>query len=148
MPNLEVYVPAKVAQGVDLAFVRLGQPRVIMQVKISGLDGKRFDKHRLLIMFLDGKVELDFCDTKYFSDLMGGLDPTSAPSFSFEEQDASGVVWHGMAEEGTGIIGKILNSKTLSIRIYFDDYTFDEFTMSQNELSSMKKNISSEILGV
>lgn len=148
MPKLEVYVPAKVAHGVDLAFLRLGQPRVIMQVKISGLDGKRFDKHRLLIMFLDGEVELDFCDTKSFSDLMGGLDPTSAPSFAFEEQDASGVVWHGMAEEGTGIIGKILNSKNLAIGIYFDDYTFDRFAMPQSELFNLKKNISSEILGV
>lgn len=147
MPNLEVYLPAKVAQGVDLAFARLGQPKVIMQVKISGLDGKRFDKHRLLIVFLDGKVELDLCDTKTFSDLMRGLDPTSVPSFSFEEQDVSGVVWHGMAEEGTGIIGKILNAETLSMRIYFDDYSFDEFTMPQGELFNIKKKISSEILG-
>ena len=146
MPSLEAYVAAQLAQGVDLAFARIGQPKVIMQVKIKGLNGKNFDENRLLLMFLDGEVELDFCDTKSFSDLMANLDSNSAPSFSFEKQEVSGVVWHGVAEEGTGIIGKILNSNSLSIRIYFDDYTFNEFKMSQAELSNMKEKISSEIL--
>jgi len=119
-----------------------------MQVKINGVKGKRIDKHRLLLLYLDGEVELDFCDIKSFSDLMANLDSSSAPSFSFEEQDVSGVVWHGAVEEGTGIVGKVVNAKSLSIRIYFDDYTFEEFKMNQDDLLGMKRKISSEILGL
>lgn len=147
MPNLKAYVAAQVAQGVDLAFARIGEPKVIMQVKINGLNGKKFDQNRLLLILLDGEVELDFCDTKSISDLMARLDSNSSPSFSFEKQEASGVVWHGLAEEGTGIIGKILKSNSLSMRIYFDDYTFNEFKMPQDELRSLKEKISSDILG-
>ncbi|MGS1134525.1 hypothetical protein ACVCMH_17550 (plasmid) [Rhodanobacter sp. UC4439_H6] len=148
MSRLEVYIPAHVAQGVDLAFARLGEPKVIMQVKINGVTGKRIDEHRLLLLYLDGEVELDFCDIKSFSDLMAKLDSGSAPSFSFEEQDVSGVVWHGSAEEGTGIVGKVVNAKSLSIRIYFNDYTFEEFKMNQDDLLDLKRKISSEILGL
>lgn len=147
MPNLKAYVAAQVAQGVDLAFARIGEPKVIMQVKINGLNGKNFDQNRLLLILLDGEVELDFCDTKSISDLMARLDSNSSPSFSFEKQEASGVVWHGLAEEGTGIIGKILKSNSLSMRIYFDDYTLNEFKMPQDELRSLKEKISSDILG-
>lgn len=147
MPNLKAYVAAQVAQGVDLAFARIGEPKVIMQVKINGLNGKNFDQNRLLLILLDGEVELDFCDTKSISDLMARLDSNSSPSFSFEKQEASEVVWHGLAEEGTGIIGKILKSNSLSMRIYFDDYTFNEFKMPQDELRSLKEKISSDILG-
>lgn len=147
MPNLKAYVAAQVAQGVDLAFARIGEPKVIMQVKINGLNGKNFDQNRLLLILLDGEVELDFCDTKSISDLMARLDSNSSPSFSFEKQEASGVVWHGLAEEGTGIIGKIPKSNSLSMRIYFDDYTFNEFKMPQDELRSLKEKISSDILG-
>ena len=147
MPNLKAYVAAQVAQGVGLAFARIGEPKVIMQVKINGLNGKNFDQNRLLLILLDGEVELDFCDTKSISDLMARLDSNSSPSFSFEKQEASGVVWHGLAEEGTGIIGKILKSNSLSMRIYFDDYTFNEFKMPQDELRSLKEKISSDILG-
>ena len=146
MSKLEVYVPAKVAQGVDLAFARLGDPKVIMQVKISGLGGRKFDKNRLLLMYLDGEVQIDFCDTKSLSDLMSSLDSSSTPGFAFEDQDTSGVVWHGIPEEGTGVMGKILDSKELSIRIYFDDYTFEVFEMPQDELRDLKQKISAEIL--
>lgn len=146
MSKLEVYVPAKVAQGVDLAFARLGEPKVIMQVKISGLGGRKFDKNRLLLMYLDGEVQIDFCDTKSISELMSRLDSNSTPGFSFEDQDASGVVWHGIPEEGTGVIGKILDSKELSIGIYFDDYTFEVFEMPQDELRNLKLKISDDII--
>lgn len=146
MSKLEVYVPAKVAQGVDLAFARLGEPKVIMQVKISGLGGRKFDKNRLLLMYLDGEVQIDFCDTKSLSEIMSRLDSNSTPGFSFGDQDASGVVWHGVPEEGTGVIGKILDSRELSIRIYFDDYTFEVFEMPQDELRNLKLKISDDIL--
>lgn len=142
-----MYISAKVAQGVDLAFVRLGEPRVIMQVKIDGLRDKKFDKNRLMLMYLDGVVEVDFCDAKSFSELMSRLDPNSAPSFVFEEQDVSAVIWHGVAAEGTGVVGKVLAANSLALRLYFDDYSSEEFEMSPNDLLNLKQKISSEIFG-
>lgn len=96
----------------------------------------------MLLIFLDGEVELDFCTIKSYSDLMARLDPSTAPGFHLDKQEVAGAVWHGMAEEGTGIIGKILKASSLSMRVYFD-----EFKMPQDELSNMKKKISSELLG-
>lgn len=146
MKNNEAYVSAIMNGGFDLAFARLEDPDVIMQVKIPDYEDRSFDENRLFIMYLDGEVALDFCDIKSFAELSGRLDPTPKVRFSFQEKTASGVIWHGIASEGNGVIGKIMDTRSLAIRIYFDDYSFEEFELPPLELDAIKQKIHSEIL--
>jgi len=148
MPISELYLPTPINSSVTCAFFRLKTPHVYFQVKLSDNSARKLDKHRMPLVWLDDKVELDMGDTKSLGELSYRLDPTATPRFSFEDKDVSGVLWHGLVSEGTGFIGKLMKCRTFSIRVYYSDYTSEDYVMHASLLESLKSNVYSNILGM
>ncbi len=146
MPPLGIYIPVELDAGFKCALFRLESTRVMFQVKIDSTTGRKFDKYRMPVVWFDGKAEVDLCLAKSTDELMRSLDPGGSVHFSFEERDVSGVIWHGLVNEGTGAIGKLLKASNVSVRIYFDDYTIEDFLISSPRLAALKQSIMSDIL--
>lgn len=118
----------------------------MFQVKIDDAKEQKFDKHRMPVVWFDGKAEIDLCDAKSTEQLIRSLDPSSDVHFSFQERAVSGVIWHGLVNEGTGVVGKLLKANEVSVRIYLDDYTTRDLPISSLKLASLKQSIMSDIL--
>ena len=121
---------------------------MLLQVKLVSESTRSFDKHRLATVWLNGEVAVDFCDTKSFNDLMSKISPGEPSSFVFEDREISGVVWHGLVSEGTGIIGELLKSDKIVFRVYFNDYTMQDVQMSAPQLAALKQDVTSKILAI
>jgi hypothetical protein len=146
--SVDVWITGEIADELTFAFIRLDDnPRIIFQIKISDAWDRKICPYRLGVVFFDDVAEIDFCGSKenYNLDmqLLG-----SSNSFSYEPNCVSGVVWHGMINEGSGVIGKLLKASEVMIRVYLDDYTSKEFALEIQALDSLKKCVTAEILGL
>lgn len=142
----DVYLPTRISEELACAFLRLsGSPRVMFQVKIADGSRHKFDKHRLAVVFFDGQAQIDFC----FCQSLNQMTIDSSPpwvSFSFSEKVITGVVWHGRPREGTGVIGKLLETNEIMIKVYFDDYSSEDFAMEPSALANLQQCVRSDIL--
>lgn len=146
MDTGDAYVSAKIADELACAFVRLsGNPRVMLEIKITDGSHRKFDEYRLAVVFFDGQAEIDFCLCEAFDRITMKSSPPVV-SFSFEDDCISGVVWHGQVNEGTGVIGKFLKTNKVVVRVYFDDYSFRDFAVDAPMLASLKQGVTSDIL--
>ena len=146
----EVYVPINIGDSLECAFFRLKElgPQVLLKIRLVGEPKRNFDKHRLAVVWFDDEIANDFCSTKYVNDIMVNLNPTSRPMFAFENTELSGVVWHGLVSEGTGVIGKLLKAEKVVFRVYYEDYTMHDAQMVAPQLAALKNNVMSKILGI
>ena len=146
----EVYIPVDIGDGLECAFFRLKElgPQVLFKIKFVGEPKRNFDKHRLAVIWFDNEVANDFCSTKHVNDIMSNLNPNNRPMFVFENTELSGVVWHGLVSEGTGIIGKLLKTEKVVLRVYYENYTVHDAQMAAPQLAALKQNVMSKILGI
>lgn len=79
---------------------------------------------------------------------MSKIAPKDPPSFVFEDREISGVIWHGLVSEGTGVIGGLLKANEVTFRIYFDNYTTRDAQMAAPQLAALKQDVTSKILGI
>ena len=148
MPLLSnVYLRTNLDDNFECGLIRFAPlPRVLFQLKIGPTVGRNFDEHRLAIAYIDGAVAFDFCAIKALGVLFANLNPTDPPFFVSGKADISGVVWHGLPSEGTGVIGKLLHAREVSFRIYFEDLSIQDIKVSSFGLAHLQEGISSKIL--
>lgn len=142
---MRAYLPVNLPGGIEAAIIRLDDPRVLLQVKIADGTLRKLDRYRMPVVWFDGEVAFDLCLAKAMDELLRRGDPRHV-SFSFEESEVSGVIWHGDPKEGTGVIGKLLDANSVTVRIYFDDYTIEDVSMEAVELASLKQAVRAQIL--
>lgn len=142
---MRAYLPLNLQGGIEAAIFRLDDPRVLLQVKIADGSERKLDEYRMPVVWLDGEVAVDLCLSKAMHDLLRQGDPLHV-SFSAESDAVSGVIWHGNPKEGTGVIGKLLDANSVTVRAYFDDYTIKDASIEAVELVSLKQAIRAQIL--
>ena len=142
----DIYLPVRVGTSLQCAIVRLARdPRVLFQIAMAEELKGKFDRYRLAAVWFDGKLEIDFCLVERMHEMTMGLSPP-AVSFAFEERSLLGVVWHGVVSEGIGVIGKLMEAGEVRMRVYFDDYTTQDFLVSAEELATLKQGVLSQLL--
>lgn len=142
---LRAYMPVHLTAGIECALFRLDDPRVFLQVKIVDGSERELDEYRMPVIWFDGKVAIDLCLSKAMDELLRQSDPQHV-SFSAESNAVSGVIWHGNSKDGTGVIGKLLDASSVTVRVYLDDYTIEDVSMEAGELASLKQAIRAQIL--
>ncbi|WP_298961732.1 hypothetical protein [uncultured Methylobacterium sp.] len=141
----EVIIIQAISDELNMAIIRLNEPRVMISFELSKSSIRKFDQYRMPVIWIDGILAIDFCDIKSLHDFQNSIDPMHV-SFSKNDDYISGVVWHGVKKEGTGVIGKINESSEVKIRFYFADYDIEDYVISGEELGNIKKETLEKLL--
>lgn len=146
--NGEFYILIEVTSNLHLALARLGdRPRVLLRFVLLETSGPKFDKYRQPVVWLDDKAEVDMGLCKAM-DALSREFGAGDTSYSFEERDVSGVIWHGVRKQGLGFFGKLMSAASMSVRVYYDDYTSSDHVLTAEQFGSFKSQVAAAIGGI
>lgn len=132
----EFRMQVTLGKDISLLFQRLKDGRVALGVALEAEFPHRLDKYRLPVILL-GEAVIDFEEfRKHFESLKEFATPLL---FVFEPRFVVAGIWHGQLEEGSGLMGILARTKQLLVRMYYDDYTTEDFNFSFDALRDLQK---------
>lgn len=137
MSGNEILIREKISDGLNFSFLKFSNDsQVYLELEICDPAMGEFDENRLEVLYLDGVAEIDFCSTKEVGRM---LDKGSSElcHFNSDSYFIAGVVWHGLPQEGMGIFARIVQAKSLTLRVYFKDYHVKNFEMEEMTLQKI-----------
>jgi hypothetical protein len=127
-------------KDIQTFFVQLETGQLVMGFEIVESSPRTFDKHRPPVVIMDEGVAIDFGASKDIHDVTVAAEILSI-HYVFDPRLITTVIWHGQGKERKGNIGSLISTKSLTLKVYYSDYTYDDFALDANSIAALQKRL-------